>query len=163
MGDRYVPGFAPDLRFLRSQILCRLFYKSSLDETVNRGPCVHTRVKRSHMHVKDPVAHVRVRQDYGNTKIIQQALKSVTVFTMFKLDTIRKKKKKKKNSNKSSGSLYFNEPLKPIVFSSFTSLVLTRACAELSLVELPEKYPHARTHTHTQFHCVETPDGETLG
>ena len=32
-GDRYVLGFAPTLRFLRSQILCRL--RKSLDEAVN--------------------------------------------------------------------------------------------------------------------------------
>ena len=33
MGNCYVPGFAPALTFLRSQILCRL-YKSPSDETI---------------------------------------------------------------------------------------------------------------------------------
>ena len=37
MGDCYVPGFAPALRFLQCQILCRL-YKSPSDETINWGP-----------------------------------------------------------------------------------------------------------------------------
>ena len=37
MGGSYVLGFAPFLRFLRSQILCRL-YKYAWDETTNRGP-----------------------------------------------------------------------------------------------------------------------------
>ena len=37
IGDRYVLGFSPDLRFLRSQILCRL-YNSPSDETINRVP-----------------------------------------------------------------------------------------------------------------------------
>ena len=36
MGDHYVPGFAPALRFLWNQSLCRL-YKSPLDETINWG------------------------------------------------------------------------------------------------------------------------------
>ena len=45
MGDRYVLGFAPAPKFLRSQILCRL-YKRPSDETINRGPpCVYARKK----------------------------------------------------------------------------------------------------------------------
>ena len=35
-GDRYVLGFAPALRFLRSQILCRL-YKIPPGETIKQG------------------------------------------------------------------------------------------------------------------------------
>ena len=59
MGDHYVLGFAPALRFPQTQILCRL-YKSSLDETINRGPSVYMYAERSPMRVKDPVVHVRV-------------------------------------------------------------------------------------------------------
>ena len=59
-GYRYVLGFAPALRFLRSQILCRL-YESPSEEIINRGPRVYTCAKRSHTHVKDPVVHVTVR------------------------------------------------------------------------------------------------------
>ena len=44
------------LRFLRSQILCRL-YKSPSDETINR---VYMHATGLHTHVKDPVVHVRV-------------------------------------------------------------------------------------------------------
>ena len=36
VGGRYVLGFAPALRFLRSPILCRL-YKNHSDETTSRG------------------------------------------------------------------------------------------------------------------------------
>ena len=39
MGDRYVHGFAPTPRSLRSRILCRLHQRLS-DETTNRGPCM---------------------------------------------------------------------------------------------------------------------------
>ena len=49
-GDRSVLGVASALRFLRSQILCRL-HKSPWDETVNRGPpvCVLcTSAKKDH-------------------------------------------------------------------------------------------------------------------
>ena len=58
MGDRYVLGFAPALRFLRSQIMYRLC-KSPSDETINRGIRLK---KRSHTHVKDHVVYVRVRR-----------------------------------------------------------------------------------------------------
>ena len=44
------------LRFLRSQILCRL-YKRPSDETINR---MYTHATGSHTHVKNPVVHVRV-------------------------------------------------------------------------------------------------------
>ena len=45
MGDRYVLGFAPALRFLWSQIL----YKSPSDETINRAPpCVY-KCKKDHI------------------------------------------------------------------------------------------------------------------
>ena len=37
MGDRYVLGFAPALRFLRSGILCRP-NKCPSDETINQSP-----------------------------------------------------------------------------------------------------------------------------
>ena len=47
MGDRYMLGFMPALRFLRS--------KFCADST--KAPKEHTRA-----HVKDPVAHVRVRR-----------------------------------------------------------------------------------------------------
>ena len=40
---RYVLGFAPALRLLRSQILCGL-YKGPLDETINRSPIPPHRV-----------------------------------------------------------------------------------------------------------------------
>ena len=54
MGDHYVLVFVPALRFLQSQILCRL-YESPSDETINRGPpvCIHMQT--------DPVVHVKVR------------------------------------------------------------------------------------------------------
>ena len=56
MADRYVLGFAPILRFLRSQFTCR-FYKSPSDETVNRGPpCVYT-CKRITYARKHPVCY----------------------------------------------------------------------------------------------------------
>ena len=48
MCDRYVLGFAPALRFLRSQILCRL-YKSPSGETINRGPPVCIRMQKDHI------------------------------------------------------------------------------------------------------------------
>ena len=71
MGDCYVLGFAPALRFLQSnsmqnQILYRL-YKHPSDDTINWGPmCIvkhrgHTHAKRSCTHVKDPGVHVKVQ------------------------------------------------------------------------------------------------------
>ena len=48
---------------------------------------------RSHMHVKDPVVHVKSLVDYGNIKITQHALKGVRGL---KLDAIKKRKKKQK-------------------------------------------------------------------
>ena len=59
-------GFAPALRFLRSQILCRL-YKSPSDETINRGPpCVYACKKITNTCV-------------GNNKTTQRALKCVSL------------------------------------------------------------------------------------
>ena len=58
MGDRYVLGFELALRFLRGQILCRL-YKSPSGETID-VPRVSTHIKRSHTQDKDHVVHVRV-------------------------------------------------------------------------------------------------------
>ena len=80
MGDHYVLGFAPALRFLQSQILCWL-YNSASDETINWGPaCVYTRMQKYHInsdntHVKEPVVHVRVWWIMGTPKIAQHALK----------------------------------------------------------------------------------------
>ena len=48
MGDHYVLGFAPALRFPRTQSLCRL-YKSPSDETINQGPPVYMYAERSPM------------------------------------------------------------------------------------------------------------------
>ena len=60
MGDCCVVGFVLAVRFLWSQILCRL-YKSPSDVTINCGPpCVYARKKSHYMHVKDPEVHVRV-------------------------------------------------------------------------------------------------------
>ena len=97
MGDRYVLGFAPAPRFIRSQSLCRLD-KSPSDETVDRGPtCAHAFRKITYART-----HARQRScspcqnsvDYGNIKIIQHALKSVrALFRVLKLDTARKKKR----------------------------------------------------------------------
>ena len=65
MGDRYELGFAPALRFLRSQILCRP-YKSPSDESTNRD---HIRT------LKIPYA-CESSVDYENTKLTQHALKT---------------------------------------------------------------------------------------
>ena len=77
MGGRYVLGFATSLRFFRSQILCRL-YKRPSDETKPRPPPppMYTQ-KISHMHVKYPVHHVRVRWIMATPKqvITRHALK----------------------------------------------------------------------------------------
>ena len=48
MGDRYVLGFVPALRFLRSQILCRL-HKSPMDETINQGPPMCICMQKDHI------------------------------------------------------------------------------------------------------------------
>ena len=92
MGDRYVVlGFAPALRFLWSQIMCRL-YKGPTDEIINLGPPrVQAQAKRSHRHVKDNVVRVSVRWIMETPN--PACIKSVRVFTMLKLDTILKKKK----------------------------------------------------------------------
>ena len=61
MGDHYVLCFAGALRFLWSQMLCRL-YNSSLDETITQGPLYVYACKMSHvyMHLNDSKVHVRV-------------------------------------------------------------------------------------------------------
>ena len=47
--------------FSRHKILCRL-YESPFDQTINPGPpCVYIHAERSHVHIKDPVVHVRVQ------------------------------------------------------------------------------------------------------
>ena len=57
-----------DLRFLHSQILCRP-NKSPSDETINQEAKLTTvHAKRSHMHVKDHVVHVRVWWTMETTK-----------------------------------------------------------------------------------------------
>ena len=73
MGDCYVLGFVPALRFCQSKRLCRL-YKSPLDETINWGPlCVYAWKKltyacRLHGAYQNLV-------DCGNSKINQHAPK----------------------------------------------------------------------------------------
>ena len=69
-GDRYVLGFAPALRFLRSQILCRL-YKSPLGE---RCP-VYIRMQKHHIGTLKVLSPCPSSVDYVNTKITQHALK----------------------------------------------------------------------------------------
>ena len=69
-------GFAPSLRFLRSQILCRL-YKRPSDETKPRPPPPSHVHAKNIMHVKDPVHHVRVQWIMATPKqvITRHALK----------------------------------------------------------------------------------------
>ena len=62
MGDHYMLYFAPALRLLRSQIVCRPYNcKVFRLRLYTEAPRVNTHAKRSHKHVKDPVVHVRVR------------------------------------------------------------------------------------------------------
>ena len=92
-GDHSViAGFAPALGFLQSQILCRV-HKSPSDETISRcTPGVRMHNDHNYTNVKDPVVRIRISMDNGNTKIAQPACtKSVRVFIMLKLDTIREK------------------------------------------------------------------------
>ena len=71
----YVIGFAPFLRFLWSQILCRL-YKSPLDETANRGPPSLYACKKDHIRMlKILGVPDRVRWIMETTKLTQHALK----------------------------------------------------------------------------------------
>ena len=88
MWDHHVLGFVLFLRFLWSQILCRL-YKCPLDEYINVPPCVYTCKQIMYAHIKNPV--VKSLVDYGNIHITQHALKA-SVFKIMKLDTIQKKK-----------------------------------------------------------------------
>ena len=70
MGDHYVLSFAPGLRFLWSQILCRL-YKSPLDEAINRGPlCVYACKKITFTRWRSctPIVHVRVQWTMETTE-----------------------------------------------------------------------------------------------
>ena len=98
MSDRYVltfaSGFAPASRFLRGQLLCRL-YKSPLARSQIKVPRVYTCTKRSHTRVKEPVVDYVYHSlvDYGNTQITQYALK-VLIFKMFGLYTMQKKIKR---------------------------------------------------------------------
>ena len=81
-------GFVPALRFLLSQILCRL-YKSPSDETINRGtPCVYTCKTKPHTHVEDPVVRIRVRWIMETPKWPGHwaYTKSVRVFRRLRLD-----------------------------------------------------------------------------
>ena len=74
VGGHYMLGFAPALRFLRSQILCRL-YKNHSDEAISRG--------HLHVYAWKMITHACLRScstrlslvDYGNIKITQHALK----------------------------------------------------------------------------------------
>ena len=65
-------GFELALRFLRGQILCRL-YKSPSGETID-VPRVSTHIKRSHTQDKDHVVHVRVLRILEMPNISQHAL-----------------------------------------------------------------------------------------
>ena len=112
MGVRYVPGFAPAVRFLRSQILCGLFQNSFSMRFINQGPRLppvythYTHAERPHMHVKEPaVVYVWVRWNMGTTNN-PACTKGVRGFIMLKLDTIRKKKKNricKEHKNTTAG------------------------------------------------------------
>ena len=63
------------MRFLRSQILCKL-YKSHSDETINRGPpSVYTRAQNITYARKRFCSPCWSSKDYGNIKITQHALK----------------------------------------------------------------------------------------
>ena len=101
-GDRYVLGFAPALRFLRSQILCRL-HKSPSDETVNRDPpSVYECKKITHARERycSPCQWIMetpktTQHAYRNTKNNTACTRSVRVFRM--LDTTGKKKRQRRN------------------------------------------------------------------
>ena len=89
--DHYALGCAPALRFLWSQILCRL-YKSPLDETINRGPpCVYVWKKSTYTWWHDMSQFGGPRKQQNNPA----CTKHVSIFKMLKLDTIQRKKKKK--------------------------------------------------------------------
>ena len=96
MDDRYVLGFAPALRFLRSQIMCRL-YKSPSDETISRGSRVYTHAKRLHTHHEDPLVHFRVRWTMKTSPSIQStkiaSLQSVGHFTEEEQENISENEK----------------------------------------------------------------------
>ena len=68
----YVIGFAPALRFLQSQILCRL-YKSPLDETINRGPLLY-------MHACKKITYAcQLFQDFPHLKTWNLAVPLMTI------------------------------------------------------------------------------------
>ena len=84
MGDCYVTGFAPAMKFLRNQILCSPT-KLPSDETINRNPpCAHACTEeRSRTRVQDPVVYVRVRWAMQNNRV---CTKTVRVLMMLKLE-----------------------------------------------------------------------------
>ena len=89
MGNCYVLGFAHALRFLQSQILCRL-NKSPSDGTINQGPlCVYVfkKVYTICMSSLTSYSPCQSSVDYGNIKIIQHAL-TMSESSVLKLDTI---------------------------------------------------------------------------
>ena len=83
-------GFAPALRFLWSQIMCRLC-KRPLDETVNQSLLyVYTR-KTTYKHCIS-CSPCQNSVDYGHTKLTHRAVK-VSVFRMLKLNMVGKHRK----------------------------------------------------------------------
>ena len=74
MGDCYMLDFAPALRFLRSQILCRL-HKSPPDEAINRGPLCACACKEITYTRWRSCSPSQCSVNYRNAKIIQHALK----------------------------------------------------------------------------------------
>ena len=75
MGDCYVLGFAPALRFLQSNFV-QTTKVLLLRQKKSRSPvCLYTHAKRSHMQVKDPLVHVSIRW-IMETTITQHTLKA---------------------------------------------------------------------------------------
>ena len=67
-------GFAPALKYLWSQILCKL-YKSPSDETINWGPpCVYACQKVTYARYRS-CSPCQSLVDYGNIKVSHHALK----------------------------------------------------------------------------------------
>ena len=121
MGDRYVLGFAPTLRFIRSQILYRL-YESPSNETGNRTSVCLSACKNITYARQRSCSPRQSSMDYGHTKITQHALKVSRVFRMLKLFTTLKK-------NMGTGTL------------AFGSNVHQRSCSPRQLGGL-WKHPH---------------------
>ena len=76
----YVLGFVPTQKFLRSQILCRLD-KSSSDEAINRSISIRLYMQKDHVRILKTCSPCRSLMDYGNRKITQHALESVSLKT----------------------------------------------------------------------------------